>query len=476
MPLKSAKQQRQRGRPRLDRQALKHTQRQVVLARLRKHHSTVQRKMDEERDRLSALEKLPIELIQQIFFHSLEVNLPRASVFIRQVLSTEATYNSLITFAYFDDDEANPVEAKHFLPADYRLLECEEKIRLQMGILSCLWCTRQRIESRMSALSRLAMVQAWHAERTQSILLDPDTNQNKPIVANERIRNISRLPELEDEVALQQHFLARTDTEDLGSSVEPKYLGRKFLPRIITWSSSLDDQGHLHKGIDRSVAVIATRYIPSWLLRSTTWTAEELSLLQLLRQGYTFVQTENRMDISAEAMMEGMANAVGARNINALKTLLEMHNALFKSGGWTFQSMVSTPFTPPSNHPLAVELFHIAVAQGDQATELLRLLLRAGIDVLPGDDEIVTAWAVHESQKGNTLASWLLKHMEGTTDYGLPRRAHLFVDGCVSWRVRARGSLPFPETSFSSELGYISGTTTIVPYGPNGTICGLLED
>ncbi|KAJ9663022.1 hypothetical protein H2198_001014 [Neophaeococcomyces mojaviensis] len=428
-------------------------------------------------ENLSTLEKLPVELIQQVFFLALEINMPRASRHLQQVLSTEPIFRALIAFAYFDDDGGSPVETKHFLPAEYRTLNSMEKVRLQQGILSCRWCTYYRIKSSLPTLTRLVIAQAWHQEHAlaESLSAGLDGIQEVALkVANQAIHALAVLPSFEDEVELEKHYFSRTIIEDLGSNGIP-FASRNYsdtpLTRIVTWTSSLDDNGVIHKTTDRSLSALAVRHIPNWLLRSKPWTIERLQFLQVLRQGYTFVQDDLIMAISAGAVIEGMKNAIQERHIAALKTLLEIHNSFFKSGAWTFQSMVGPQLTAPSHHPLPVDLFHLALQQRDMASELLSLLLRAGIDSLPKDDEKATAWAVRESSHGNALASWLLSHMEGTSDYGLPRRGHLFVDGCLSWRARARGDFPFPESSFADELGYIKGTT-ITPAGVNDQVCG----
>ncbi|KAK5086111.1 hypothetical protein LTR70_000250 [Exophiala xenobiotica] len=466
------------GRPSKVMAQLAAVQKKVILGKLQRYHIEAQRKMDRERDKLSALERLPVELIQQIFFHALEVNLPRASNYLRQVLSTEQIFNSLIVFAYFDDDGEGPVEAKHFLPADYRMLNCEEKLRLQQGVFTCRWCTHELIELCLPSLSRLVMAQAWHKEHVLDQSHDQGTvrmHVNNVVVPNEAIRGLAPLPSLDEEAKLEQHYFAKTTTENLGSSISAlQHDATAFLPRIITWTSSLDDQGIVHKSTDRSQTILAARHIPDWLLLSTPWTSEQLQLLQLLRQGYTFIQYDHVMNISAKAVFEGMRNAISESNIAALTTLLEIHNVFFKSGAWTFQYMMAVQLTPASHHPLPLDLFHLAARQDSRATQMISLLLRAGIDSLPADDEVITAWAVHGLQQGNLLASWLLKHMEGTASYGLPRRGHLFVDGCLSWRARAYDNFPFPRTSFATELGYIAGTP-IVPAGLNGAICGSDE-
>jgi len=397
---------------------------------------------------------------------------------LRQVLSTEKIFGSLTIFAYFDDDGKSPVETKHFLPADYRMLSCEEKLKLQKSLFTCRWCTYERIQACLPQLSRLAMVQAWHQERAFEESHDQGTSmslESTIIVPNEAIRGLATLPDLDEQAKLEQHYLARTTTENLGSSDSTlQHTNTICLPRIITWTSSLDDQGIRHKSTDRSLTILAARHIPNWLLRSVPWNDKHLKLLQLLRQGYTFIQDDHVMSISAKAVFEGMRNSISEANIVALTTLLEIHNVFFKSGAWSFQHMMANQLTPASHHPLPSDLFHLAARQENRATQMISLLVRAGIDSLPQDDEVVTAWAVRGSQQGNVLASWLLKHMEGTADYGLPRRGHLFVDGCLSWRARARGNFPFPETSFATELGYLAGTP-IVPAGVNGAICGVDE-
>lgn len=467
------------GRSTQEASASSSVRKSAALHKIERYHKERARKMADEFSKMSMLERLPVELIQQIFFHALEVNMPRASRYLRQVLSTDAIFKSLVLFAYFDSDGVSPVETKHFLPGEYRVLTCMEKVRLQESIFSCRWCTYERIVSCLPSLSRLGMVQAWHREKLQdeSHPLDTIVNDKSFIVAVDLMRDLASLPGLEDEAKLEQHFLARASITNLGSSEGlPRHPSSgAWMPRIITWKSLSDDKGDIHKCTDRSISVLAARHIPRKLLVDGQLVGNKLALLQLLRQGYTFIQDDHVMSVSANAMFDGMRAAIQERNVVGLKTLLELHNVLFKSGAWTFQIMMSQSLTPPTHHPLPLDLFHQAVKQDGDSSELLSLLLRAGIDVLPHDDEVVTAWAVYKSRENDPLAQWLLKHMEGNASYGLPRRGHLFVDGCLSWRVRARGDFPFPETSFATELGYLAGTP-IVPAGIDGKPCGMDED
>ncbi|KAJ6122044.1 hypothetical protein N7512_004509 [Penicillium capsulatum] len=63
-----------------------------------------------QRRALSMLEALPVELIEQIFFYSLNLNLPRASPALAAALTSERIYGLLILLACWDDPpRGNPI-------------------------------------------------------------------------------------------------------------------------------------------------------------------------------------------------------------------------------------------------------------------------------------------------------------------------------------------------------------------------------
>jgi hypothetical protein len=93
----------------------------------------------------SWLHRLPAEIIEQIFLHSLEINMAKASPQLGKTLAKESIYKVLILFAFFHDRQDRPVLTKHFAPAVYRVLTPQEIVRLQQNMLPCLWCTEDRI-------------------------------------------------------------------------------------------------------------------------------------------------------------------------------------------------------------------------------------------------------------------------------------------------------------------------------------------
>lgn len=93
----------------------------------------------------SRLESLPVEIIQLIFLHSLEINLPRASPRLARALSNPLLYTWLIRLVF---SSTNPGSREGFFtpdflppPLDFWALEWEQRQRLQSTILACRWCT-----------------------------------------------------------------------------------------------------------------------------------------------------------------------------------------------------------------------------------------------------------------------------------------------------------------------------------------------
>lgn len=95
--------------------------------------------------RLSRLERLPPELLERIFFHSLSINLPRSSPHIAGVLSKRIIYKWLIRLAF---SSTNPSSRHGFFtedflpsPLDFWALSNAERTQLQQDILTCRWST-----------------------------------------------------------------------------------------------------------------------------------------------------------------------------------------------------------------------------------------------------------------------------------------------------------------------------------------------
>jgi len=430
---------------------------------------------------LSDLETLPVELIQQIFFFSLEVNLPRASPHISDFLSDPSIYSALISFAYFDDDGESPVETQLFLPARYLQVSLEDKIRLQQGVMSCRWYTLDLLKSCMRTLSQLQMAQAWHRESKDEAELNIPEHPKElriPQSSSPSALSIARLPpSIANTEELENHFMAKlpppangdplsTSDNLLAIDQNPRQspgigpTGHEgYLPRIIEWESTVDKNKQLHKTGSHQVSILAARAFSDYvLLGKPSWTDSKLELLMLLRQGAWMV-SPRELHFSADALYEGMASAIKTQNSKALLVLLEFHHGSMQN--WSHEEKLKTLnnaakryLTIPFVSPIPLSLFHLACAQPYPASsQLLSLLIREGIDSIPAEDVVLTTWAVRRRADG--IARFLLQHMEGSHDYGLPRDLLLFNGGALT---RRHTGYPFPGTSFRSQIGYFEET------------------
>ncbi|RDW78662.1 uncharacterized protein DSM5745_05514 [Aspergillus mulundensis] len=98
----------------------------------------------------SRLEKLPAEIIQEIFLRCLEINLPRASIYLARALSDPTIYTWLVRLAFAKaDGEGSTFLTEHFLPPCGVVghIEPDELKELRTRILECRWCTLPLIRS-----------------------------------------------------------------------------------------------------------------------------------------------------------------------------------------------------------------------------------------------------------------------------------------------------------------------------------------
>lgn len=111
--------------------------------------------------------KLPVELIQRIFFECLEINFPRASPKIANALSHPLIYTWLIRLAFSSNNESSKYDffVDSFLPLRYCLLDTRQRAALQTEILECRWCT-------LPLMRRCQREYVYHVLRQKCTTLD----------------------------------------------------------------------------------------------------------------------------------------------------------------------------------------------------------------------------------------------------------------------------------------------------------------
>ena len=437
---------------------------------------------------LSALERLPLEIIQQIFFACLEVKLANTSRTFNQALTDDRVYRSVILLAYFRDDGL-PVERQHFRPAVYRELTLMDRCDLQCAISKCRWHTLDRIKACLPILSRLAMVQAWHREKKDELLRKRSLPHEDDQGQSPDIYGVTPLPPLHDHHAMQEHFLATSNVnyyQNYSASTHPvlNVVGSQdFLPFIQTWQFSDDEWTGSVKHIDGARSVLNVLCIADRVVTGNPWTEKKLALLQLLRQGLRYKDTDPLLDIDAIAVFDGMASAIRDQNATALLVLLELWDRVFLYESSTFIARYHRDIDleddrgkqqdrTKSLHPLPPSLFHLASKQGKSSPRLLALLIRASAASIPDDDPTLTSWALQARAASTELGSWLLHYFEQTESERLSNVFLTLSNGARAWRQR-EGNEILPETSFTQEIGYIhERAQDQVPRSINGNICG----
>lgn len=422
------------------------------------------------------LDRLPIEITLQIFFECLEMNMYSVSRHLRGKLSHPTIYRALVLFAYYHEDdslfgpERSPsdhgarIRRQLFLPAIYRRITRSERITLQKEILGSRWFSVDFLESCMPILSRLAMADAWHAEKKG--LEDHFKNHYKNPAYAAAGRNQSLLdeindllPKMDDNTAMSEYYRAKkkenANREDEEGGPHPWESALTFAgdPGPLTGPTGKDDffpfitttrpWTKSEPYNDYCLTILRVRILPDHVLMGP-WTESKIRLLQYLRQGLRYEPgnepgyNDPSMVISTQALFNGMADAIRELNEKALLVLLELHDSYIKHP-FPFRERSPTdqiPYTWPPDNFLPLELFHLvcdakpSVATGKNQTRLMSLLLRGGVENIPPDDVAMTRWATHaidmaektspvsslKHQKQEVevvdMAKWLLSRME----------------------------------------------------------------
>ncbi|KIW22380.1 uncharacterized protein PV07_12270 [Cladophialophora immunda] len=403
---------------------------------------------------ISALEALPVEIIEQIFFHCLELNLPRASVHLARALSRPSVYSALVLFAYFEADSSARVETRHFLPATYRPIGFDDQLRLQRDILRSRWCTWEFLHSCMPALARLAMVRHWHREREQLTAARSAGARQKHLDAYVELPDPDvLLPAIDDISGMERHFRLRSamlpdKPHDEAAAADPP----STHPPLIIETTHLSNIAGQTPGQPNEVSlshveqsVLAAHIIPDNLVLRKPWTDTSIKLLQLLRQAVRFGACAAVP--SPQAMFEGMASAVQEGNDKALLVLLELYDTVVQQRH--------------PDQPLPLHLLHVAckasTLPAGRQSRMMSLLLRGAVENVPADDDILTRWAIHTANSTRAehdllVARRVLKHME---NQGGPNDPSGRASG-------AQGDEHWSPASFTEEIGYLERTSAEV--------------
>ncbi|KAI7975971.1 hypothetical protein EIK77_007297 [Talaromyces pinophilus] len=379
----------------------------------------------------SALEQLPVELLERIFLYALETNFCRASPFLASAVSSERIYRTLIRLAFFKDSESEDGEtpwpipvsgqqvktareriAAALKPADYDTMRLDEADRanLQATILKCKWCTKQRIQAQLPALMQMTIQKHWVG--TGIVISDPKQR--------EILDNLLQVSGYETVVRIP-----------LFEGIGPNGVTYRMVIKPLVWIHIFDEGSYF----DVNHRVMGIRSIPDYLLRGRRadngkgyhFTGDDVDLLELFRQEYDYTATGHDVHFSRDALQSGLRTAITTFHQRALTTLLKVDEFFFRR-------RLETIPPPGCANQCTGPIYAIPQDCFVQAIQLpmphsmyfFIELLRGNAESMPPDSPEITQWAMELSSGtyqgyhriadvGNKMAQafgrWLLDFM-----------------------------------------------------------------
>jgi hypothetical protein len=339
------------------------------------------------------LEALPRELIEHIFLHSLNLNLPRASPVLAAALSREHIYKLLIILAFWDDPWDEPTSEaidRILAPLEYRPLTLDERAKLQQDVFRSRFCTMDRVRDQIPNIIILTIHRHWI--------------------------NVGMVMEQDQQEALER-FMKRKDDkvttfQAKGPPIEftPAAMGNPELMRRANLPGPHDYELCItpmvvteirHKTMGTVVAWPALKLVsfPPHLLRGGRdgFSAADVEFLEMLRVTSNnnvpppssplapSVSTSTNLDRTA--LHEGVTKAIRTQNFAALECLLKIDE--FVARFHSYRPKHSVLYTFPSDHYLTVTRL---TCDPIQNVRLFRTLLRASAESLPLYSEEIIQW------------------------------------------------------------------------------------
>ncbi|EED19241.1 conserved hypothetical protein [Talaromyces stipitatus ATCC 10500] len=330
----------------------------------------------------SALERLPVELLERIFLYALDPNFCRASPFLASAVSSERIYRTLIRLAFFKDDDGSKISgdareriAEALKPADYEAMPLDEddRVKLQSTILRCRWCTGRRILAQLPALMRMKIQK--YVIGAGIVLSDPKEQPQLDMLSVQ-----GRFAD--DKSRTYKLYILKGTAPDGGECaiiVDPLVtLNIRWTEKDISWS---------HRVMD-------IRVLPDYLLRGRR-TEDDIDLLEIFRQEYGLDGTGHDVHFSKGALESGIRTAITIRDMRALNSLLKVHEFFFRQRWETDPPLGCANQRPGQRYTLPEEFFFQAIRLPmPDAMHIFTRLFRCNAESIPPNSSELTQWAM----------------------------------------------------------------------------------
>ncbi|KAJ5340006.1 hypothetical protein N7452_006734 [Penicillium brevicompactum] len=374
---------------------------------------------------LSMLEALPAEVIEQIFLHSLNLNLPQASPFLSRVLSREHMYRTLILLAFWDDPPSYPgsdaINKMMVGPLEYVPLSLEERTRLQKKVFKCKWLTRERVLEQVPTMQILTVHRQWInagvvVDKAQQQKLERflarEINIDTPTVFKGQGPPMLKLLNYLLSTPFGAEFRRMCPNATKPGPHPYELVIEPMQTTNIRCASMLSD---IH------FPVLNLREFPEHLLRgrSTGFLPEDVAFMEMLRMTSSNWTDGTRKAtetiFNRKAVNEGIQNAIRNQNLSALRCLLKIDEYSIRFSPQNVTRDII--YKIPQEHFLAVVRTGRDNPRHNLA--LFEALLRASAESVPTQSSEMTEWIVENvnlySKDPNPshlmnvrLAHWLL--------------------------------------------------------------------
>ncbi|KAL8681718.1 MAG: hypothetical protein Q9186_002165 [Xanthomendoza sp. 1 TL-2023] len=347
----------------------------------------------------SKLESLPTEIIESIFLYSRNLNLPRASLALGEILSSSGfkhvVLRAWLTDPYLDDNR-NEDEAR-------------EDGKLQSGLLRCRWVDEAMFRHVLHDVRISKLTAFFQNPSPSSMSRVTDAAPSNALlgpgcpIADTSTKTITAFVEnLQDNGNIHKmKWEWVSHSNEKFSLVMPDYPGRIWLERF----DVPDDEHPSSAEFICDFEVADGCEIPIKVLYGP-WSQSKLKFLHALMNASAVLdwETSSNGEMAARSLEEAILQEdMPVLEVFLRKQRLDSLNSPSEIYSWPFHISV----------PIRHKYLRLAILEGNCNPEIVSMLLYRGrFNDLRLDDSDIVEWATARNLQGDKRAAWLLEEIE----------------------------------------------------------------
>ena len=387
------------------------------------------------KSKLSQLESLPTELLEQIFLQSLNVNLPLASSHLGTVLSSTHLKMSVLFKVFSSNDTESNLEhydeLSHIHGAGSTGSTYRANGKLQSRILACRWMTWNFLQLYLENFIVRTLLREFRARNLPwpEGLRASDPKRMRwhggAPVRESVVRDFVQEclgTETEIETPSDSHSESDINNYTIGSTINHHFWSpKRGGPMLRISICPLTGELTLWTGPQGATSPNAVGWIKhhwTWALRKFDtkipvkllhgpWTEEQLSFLFVLNVGGAEFDLDNKM--YRDIAKKGLTEAIRGDNYRAVHLITEAWLSS-RPPSMTWKEARTFLIKPDTEH------LKVAVIERGCRRDIVQALLSAKYSDIDLDDTAVLEWAKNQREQGDGTGQWLLNQLAKTKD------------------------------------------------------------